>query len=113
MIRALQPQTVTITPGATAGGSTYGEAIFHFGRALAQCEFTNGSTGAVYFRVQARNSTNGSWFSVNAVASTVSTGAAVRVTSTVACVFDRLRILSTAASATTASTSFTFLLAAR
>jgi len=106
-------QKVTITPGATAGGSSYGAAYFAPGRAVGQAEFTNGSTGAVYFMLQACNTTDGSWFDMKPAASTVAAAAAVRVTSTYQVVFDRLRVETTAASATTASTSFVFVLSAR
>jgi len=112
-VHFLQPQTITITPGSTAAGSSYGTAIFDPGRAVGQVEFTNGSTAAVYFMLQACNSTLGSWFDLKAAASTVTSGVAVRVTSTYQVIFDRLRIETTAASATTASTSFAFVLSAR
>ena len=108
---ALQPQVHTITAATAAG--TYAESIFHPGRSVGQVEFTNGSTAAVYFMLQGCNSTAGSWFDMKAAASTVSSGVSVRVTSTYNLIFDRLRLETTAASATTASTSFTFVLSAR
>jgi hypothetical protein len=110
-IHYLQPQVATIT-AATAGG-TYAESVFHFGRSVGQVEFTNGSTADVFFMLQGCNSSDGSWFDMKGAASTVSSGASVRVTSTYNLIFDRLRIETTAASATTASTSFTFVLSAR
>ena len=107
-----EAQSITLT-AATAGGSSYGVAYFEPGCAVGQLEFTNGSTAAVYFMLQGCNSTAGSWFDMKAAASTVTSGVSVRVTSTYNLVFDRLRIETTAASATTASTSFTFVLSAR
>ena len=112
-VHYLQPQTITVTPGTTAGGSSYGTAIFDPGRAVGQVDFTNGSTGAVYFMLQGCNSTLGSWFNLKAAASTVAAAASVRVTSTYGAIFDRLRIKTTAKSVTAASTSFTFVLSAR
>lgn len=110
-IHKLQPQISTIT-AATAGG-TYCESVFGPGMSVGQVEFTNGSTGDVFFMLQGCNSTSGSWFDLKAAASTVAAAASVRVTSTYGVIFDRLRIETTGASATTASTSFTFVLSAR
>lgn len=110
-IHFLQPQSATITAATAAG--TYCTSVFPPGRSVGQVEFTNGSTAAVYFMLQGCNSTSGTWFDLKAAASTVTSGVGVRVTSTYACIFDRLRIETTAASATTASTSFTFVLSAR
>lgn len=111
-MRVDEPQSITVAK-TTAAGSSYGVAYFRPGRAVGQVEFTNGSTAAVYFMLQGCNSTAGSWFDLKAAASTVTSGVSVRVTSTYSAVFDRLRIESTAASATTATTSFTFVLSAR
>jgi|GEM_PF-6176330 len=97
----------------TAGGSSYGTAYFTPGRAVAQVDFTNPSTGNIFFMVQAANSTSGVWWDMKAAASTVTSGASVRVTSTYVCVFDRVRIQTTAASASTKSATYTWWVAAR
>ena len=105
-------QKITVTGFCTAAG-TYGTAYFQPGRAVGQLEFTNASTGSVYLMLQACNSTAGSWFDMKAAASTVAAAAAVRVTSTYACIFDRLRVETTDASLSTKSATYTFVLSAR
>ena len=105
-------QKVTVVGFCTADGA-YGTAYFAPGRAVGQLEFTNGSTGTVDLMLQARNSTAGSWFDMKPAASTVAAAASVRVTSTYNVIFDQLRVQTTDASASTKSTSYTFLLSAR
>jgi len=106
-----QPQRIIFAAATAAGG--YQGAYFQPGRQLARIDFTNGSTGRVAFMAQASNSTSGIWFDLKAAASTVAAAGVVAITSTYACVFDRVRIYTSDASATTASTSFTFWVSAR
>jgi predicted ATPase len=111
-IHPLQPQATTVAD--TTAGGVYCTSIFHAGMAVGQVDFTNGSTGKVIFMLQGRNGTAGPWFDMKAAASTVSSGASARVTSTYGLIFDRLRIETTAASETTkTSNSFVFVLSAR
>jgi hypothetical protein len=112
-IHPLQPQVIALTGKTTAAGSSYGSVTFMPGMQLAQCEIANPSTGHLHFRLQVRNSSAGSWFSVNAAATTVSSGASARVTSTAVCVFNQVRVQTTAAQESTKSAAWSFVISAR
>jgi hypothetical protein len=106
-------QKITVTGFTTANGSSYGTAYFPPGRQVAQCEFTNPSTGDVDFMLQGSNSTSAIWFDLLAAPSTVTTGATVRVVSTAVFVFDRVRVETTDASASTKSATYVWWVTAR
>jgi hypothetical protein len=112
-IHPLEPQVITLAGKTTAGGTSYGTATFIPGMQLAQVELANATTGKLYFRLQLRNSTAGSWFSANAAASTVTSGTSVRRTSTATCVFNQVRVQTTAAQESTKAGAWTFVISAR
>ena len=106
-------QKIQVVGATTANGSSYGTCYFPPGREVCQVDFTNGSTGTVDFQVQGSNSTSAIWFDMTAAPTTVAAAATVRITSTATFIFDRLRILTTDASASTKSATYTWWLTAR
>lgn len=112
-VHYLEPQKISLAGKTTAGGTSYGTVTFVPGLQLAQCEITNPTTGKLYFRLQLRNSTAGSWFSANAAASTLTSGASLRRTSTATCVFNQVRVQCTAAQESTKAGAWSWVISAR
>lgn len=108
-IHDLQTQTITLTAQATAGGSSYGTAIFKPGCSVCQVDVTNGSSTTIDFMAQGANGSSGIWFDLWAAPTTLGSTASARTCSTYAnLIFDRVRIQTTDAWAATTVASLTY-----
>jgi len=109
-VHALQTQTITLTAQATAGGSSYGTAIFNPGRSVVQVDVLNGSSTKIDFMAQVANGSSGIWFDAWPAATTVGSTASARTCSTYTnLIFDRVRIQTTDAwTATTIAGGVTY-----
>jgi len=115
-VHALQTQTITLTAQATAGGSSYGTAIFNPGRSVVQVDVLNGSSTKIDYMAQGANGSSGIWFNLFAAPTTIGSTASARTCSTYAnLIFDRVRIYTTDAWAATtvANLTYTFHVSAR
>lgn len=115
-VHALETQRIVLTAQATAGGSSYGTAIFHPGRAVVQVDVLNGSSTKIDYMAQVANGSSGIWFNAFAAPTSIGSTASARTCSTYAnLIFDRVRIYTTDAwSATTvAGLTYTFHVSAR
>ena len=109
-VHGLQTQTITLTAQATAGGSSYGTAIFHPGRSVCQVDVLNGSSTKIDFMAQGANGSSGIWFNLFAAPTSVGSTASARTCSTYTnLIFDRVRIYTTDAwTATTIAGGVTY-----
>jgi len=115
-VHGLQTQQIVLTAAATAGGSSYGTAIFHPGRSVVQIDVTNGSSASIDYMAQVANGSSGIWFDAFAAATTIGTGASARTCSTlVNLLFDRVRVQTTDAwaASTVANLTYKFFVSAR
>lgn len=115
-VHDLETQRIVLTAQATAGGSSYGTAIFKPGCSVCQVDFLNGSSTTVDYMAQGANGSSGIWFDLWAAPTTVGSTASARTCSTYTnLIFDRVRIQTTDAWAATtvASLTHTFHISAR
>jgi hypothetical protein len=115
-IHALETQQIVLTAQATAGGSSYGTAIFHPGRAVCQVDILNGSSTKIAYMAQGANGSSGIWFDLFAAPTSIGSTASARTCSTYTnLIFDRVRIQTTDAwtATTVASLTYTFHISAR
>ncbi len=108
-VHALQTQRIVLTAAATAGGTTYGKAIFHPGRSVCQVDILNGSSTKIDYMAQGANGSSGIWFDLFAAPTTIGSSASARTCSTYTnLVFDRVRIETTDAWATSTNVGLTY-----
>jgi hypothetical protein len=115
-VNYLQTQRITLTAAATAGGTTYGTAIFHPGRAVCQVDILNGASAGIDYMAQGANGSSGIWFDLFAAPTTVGSSASARTCSTYTnLIFDRVRIQTTDAwaASTVAGLTYNFDISAR
>lgn len=115
-VHHLETQRITLTAQATAGGSSYGTAIFAPGRSVCQVDVLNGSSTTIDFMAQGANGSSGIWFDLFAAPTTLGSTASARTCSTYGnLIFDRVRIQTTDAWAATtvAGLTYTFHISAR
>lgn len=115
-VHHLETQRITLTAAATAGGSSYGTAVFDPGRAVCQVDVLNGSSTKIDYMAQGANGSSGIWFDLFAAPTTIGSSASARTCSTYTnLIFDRVRIQTTDAwaASTNAGLTYTFHISAR
>ena len=115
-IHDLETQRITLTAQATAGGSSYGTAIFRPGCSYLAVDVLNGSSTTIDFMAQAANGSSGTWFDMFAAPTTLgSTAQSITFSTYTNRVFDRVRIQTTDAwtATTVANLTYTFHISAR
>lgn len=116
-VHPLQTQQIVLTAQATAGGTSYGTAIFHPGRSFLAVDVLNGSSTSIDFMAQAANGASGTWFDMFAAPTTLgSTAQSITFSTYTNRIFDRVRIQTTDAWAATTiagGVTYTFHVSAR